>query len=42
MSQEIMIVLAMLSIEKNMIEKLDYVSLISTFVAKNVRQVVFK
>ena len=42
MSQEIMIVLAMLSIEKNMVEKLDYVSLISTFVAKNVRQVVFK
>ena len=42
MSQEIMIVLAMLSIEKNMVEKLDYVNLISTFAAKNVRRVIFK
>ena len=42
MSQEILNVLAMLSIGKNMVEKLDYVNLISTFAAKNVRQVIFK
>ena len=42
MSQERLNGLAMLSIEKNMIEKLDYVSLISTFAAKNVRRVIFK
>ena len=42
MSQERLNGLAMLSIEKNMVEKLDYVSLISTFATKNVRRVVFK
>ena len=32
----------MLSIEKNMVEKIDYVSLISTFATKNDRRIIFK
>ena len=42
MSQERPNGLAMLSIEKAMVEKLNYASLISTFAAKNARRVIFK
>ena len=42
MSQERLNGLAMLSIEKAMVDKIDYAALISTFAAKNARRVVFK
>ncbi|KAI8564098.1 hypothetical protein RHMOL_Rhmol03G0156000 [Rhododendron molle] len=42
MSQERLNGLAMLSIEKDMVPKLDYNSLITTFAAKNARRVMFK
>lgn len=42
MSQERLSGLALLSIEKHMVNKLDYTSLISTFASKNARRVVFK
>ncbi|KAI8572198.1 hypothetical protein RHMOL_Rhmol01G0179100 [Rhododendron molle] len=42
MSQERLNGLAMLSIEKDMVSKLDCNSLITTFAAKNARRVMFK
>lgn len=42
MSQERLNGLAMLSIEKNIAEKLDYVSLINTFASKNARRAMFR
>lgn len=33
---------AILSIEKELVEKLDYVNLINTFASKNARRVIFK
>ena len=42
MSQERLNGLAILSIEKAMVDKIDYAALISTFAAKNARRVVFK
>jgi phage terminase small subunit len=42
MSQERLNGLAMLSIEKNIVEKLDYVSLINTFATKNARRAMFR
>ena len=42
MSQERLNGLAMLSIEKAMVDKIDYTALINTFAAKNARRVVFK
>eukprot|EP00268_Persea_americana_P057483 TRINITY_DN6893_c0_g1_i5.p1 TRINITY_DN6893_c0_g1~~TRINITY_DN6893_c0_g1_i5.p1 ORF type:complete len:136 (-),score=19.62 TRINITY_DN6893_c0_g1_i5:701-1108(-) len=42
MSQERLNGLAMLSIEKAIVDKIDYAALISTFAAKNARRVVFK
>ena len=42
MSQERLNGLAMISIEKNMVEKLDYTSLISDFAAKNARRSCFQ
>ena len=42
MSQERLNGLAMLSIEKDMVDKLDYTSLIDAFAAKNARRVMFK
>nr|XP_028960141.1 uncharacterized protein LOC114825575 [Malus domestica] len=42
MSQERLNGLAILSIEKELVEKLDYVNLISTFASKNPRRVIFK
>lgn len=41
MSQERLNGLALLSIEKELVHKLDYSSLIETFAAKNARRVVF-
>ncbi|XP_074354118.1 uncharacterized protein LOC141693031 [Apium graveolens] len=41
-SQERLSGLAMLSIEKDMVEKLDYVNLIDIFTSKNARRVIFK
>ncbi|XP_028067665.1 uncharacterized protein LOC114270390 [Camellia sinensis] len=41
MSQERLNVLALLSIEKDMVDKFDYASFISDFAAKNVRKVIF-
>ena len=42
MSQERLNGLAILSIEKELVEKLDYVNLINTFALKNMRLVIFK
>ncbi|XP_074361855.1 uncharacterized protein LOC141702048 [Apium graveolens] len=42
MSQERLNGLARLSIEKDMVEKLDYVNLIDIFASKNARRVIFK
>ena len=42
MSQERLNELAILSIEKESVEKLDYVNLINTFAFKNTRRVIFK
>lgn len=42
MSQERLSGLAMLSIESDMVQKLDYVNLIDTFASKNARRVIFK
>jgi len=42
MSQERLNGLAMISIEKNMVEKLEYTSLISDFAAKNARRSCFQ
>ncbi|XP_028119299.1 zinc finger MYM-type protein 1-like [Camellia sinensis] len=42
MSQERLNGLAILSIEKDLVDKLDYTNLIGDFAAKNVRRVVFK
>ncbi|XP_028121102.1 zinc finger MYM-type protein 1-like [Camellia sinensis] len=42
MSQERLNGLAILSIEKDLVDKLDYTNLISDFAAKNARRVVFK
>ena len=42
MSQERLNGLTILSIEKELIEKLDYVNLINTFASKNARRVIFK
>lgn len=42
MSQERLSGLATLSIKKDLIEKLDYNSLISTFASQNARRVIFK
>ena len=42
MSQERLNGLAILSIEKGIIEQLDYTDLINSFAAKTVRRVVFK
>ncbi|XP_024195635.1 zinc finger MYM-type protein 1-like [Rosa chinensis] len=42
MSQERLNGLAMLSIEKKVVEKLDYANIITTFASKTARQVVFK
>ena len=42
MSQERLNGLSMLSIEKAIVDKIDYAALISTFAAKNARRVVFK
>ena len=42
MSQERLNGLAILSIEKELVEKLDYVNLINTFASKNTRRVIFK
>ncbi|KAI8568581.1 hypothetical protein RHMOL_Rhmol02G0212300 [Rhododendron molle] len=42
MSEERLNGLVMLSIEKDMVSKLDYNSLIITFAAKNARRVMFK
>lgn len=42
MSQERLNCLALLSIEKELVHKLDYSSLIETFAAKNARRVVFR
>ena len=42
MSQERLNGLAILSIEKELVEKLDYVNLINTFASKNARRVIFK
>ena len=41
MSQERLSVLAILSIEKNMLEKIDYKSLINNFTSKRVRKIKF-
>ena len=41
MSQERLNGLALLSIEKDMVDKFDYASFISDFAAKNVRRVMF-
>ena len=42
MSQERLNGLAILSIEKELVEMLDYVNLINTFAFKNTRRVIFK
>ncbi|XP_040369370.1 zinc finger MYM-type protein 1-like [Rosa chinensis] len=42
MSQERLNGLAMLSIEKDLVEKLEYSSLVETFAAKNARRVIFQ
>ncbi|PRQ25889.1 putative HAT dimerization domain, ribonuclease H-like domain-containing protein [Rosa chinensis] len=42
MSQERLSGLAMISIEKDIVGKLDYVNLISTFASKNARRVIFQ
>ena len=42
MSHERLSGLAMISIEKDMVEKLDYSSLISTFASKNARRILFQ
>lgn len=42
MSQERLSGLAMLSIEKDMVAKLDYTNLINTFASKNARHVIFQ
>ncbi|XP_074352732.1 uncharacterized protein LOC141691879 [Apium graveolens] len=42
MSQERLSGLAMLSIEKDMVEKLDYVNLIDIFASENTRRIIFK
>ena len=42
MSQEKLNGLAILSIEKELIENLNYVNLINTFASKNKRRVIFK
>ena len=42
MSQERLNGLAILLIEKQLVEKLDYVNLINTFASKNARRVIFK
>ncbi|CAN6571144.1 unnamed protein product [Malus baccata var. baccata] len=42
MSQEKLNGLAILSIKKELVEKLDYVNLINTFASKNARRVIFK
>jgi hypothetical protein len=42
MSQERLSGLAMISIEKDIVEKLDYSSLISTFASKNARRILFQ
>jgi hypothetical protein len=41
MSQEILSRLAILSIEKNMLEKIDYKSLINNFASKRARKMKF-
>ena len=41
MSQEIVSGLAILSIEKNMLEEIDYKSLINNFVSKKARKMKF-
>ncbi|PRQ40050.1 putative HAT dimerization domain-containing protein [Rosa chinensis] len=42
MSQERLNGLAMLSIEKDLVEKLEYSSLVETFATKNARRVIFQ
>lgn len=42
MSQERLSGLAMLSIEKDMVAKLDYTNLINTFASKNARRIIFQ
>ena len=42
MSQERLNVLAMLSIENDLVEEVDYTSVIDTFASKNATRVIFK